>query len=422
MMLTSLLRLGLTRSTAPFRFTSRYDQALPYREIDSLGLYVHIPFCRTLCSFCPYCKEHFDPARAKAYRQALLKEIDLVGGSPPDRHIDEKKTVTSLYFGGGTPALLIDDLGTIIHHLERYFTITGGIGVELHPDDITADNLEKLRHAGVTMVSLGIQTFDRDCLAKLGRRWEPFEEKVALAAAAGFAAVDVDLIFAIPGQTPESLCRDIDRAFAQGATQVSTYPFIEFTFADNNCHPLSRRVKLAMLEAVTAHCRERGLDRTSVWTFARPATDKYSSVTRDAFLGFGVSATTLLRDQFKINSFSVDGYIRRVSEGKLPTSLTLDFTRRQRAAYFLFWSTYGLRIDASRFRTLMGQELETMYHWELRLAAALGLFRREGQDYRLTPRGTRLYHQVEQVYTTAYIDKMWNVSRTDPFPRELIMK
>lgn len=420
MMLTKLLQLGLTRSAAPFRFTSRMDQALPFQDLETLGLYVHIPFCRTLCSFCPYCKERFDPARAQAYLAALLREIELVAENQASA--GRRQTVTSLYFGGGTPALLLDDLGIIISQLRRYFEITGGIGVELHPDDITPDNLDKLRRTGVTMVSLGIQSFQREPLAKLGRRWEPFADKVAQAAAAGFTTVDVDLIFAIPGQTRDSLILDIDLAFAHGATQVSTYPFIDFTFADNPVRPMSHRVKRDLLEAVTAHCRKQGLERTSVWTFARPGTEKYSSVTRDAFLGFGVSATTLLRNQFKINTFSVDAYIERVKAGMLPTALTLDFSLRQRAAYFLFWSSYGLSVEAARFRGLLGEDIERLFFWELRLAIALGIFRREGSNYILTPRGARLYHRVEQVYTSAYIDRMWNLCRVEAFPDELILK
>ena len=219
MLLTSLLRIGLTRSMAPFVFTNRFDEDLSIADLDELGLYVHIPFCRSLCSFCPYSKQTYDRQTAKAYKAALLAEIDLVGGGLPG-----KKSVTSLYFGGGTPALVIGELADLIHHLERYFRIRGGIGVELHPSDITVENLAKLRAAGVTMLSLGIQTFDRGCLEKLGRSWEPLADKVRLAADAGFAVIDVDLIFAIPGQTPATLARDIDLAFASGATQVSTYP------------------------------------------------------------------------------------------------------------------------------------------------------------------------------------------------------
>jgi len=416
MLLVSLLRILLTRSFKPFLFEGRFGSLLEYEALEDLGLYVHIPFCLSLCGFCPYCKEIYDVGKADAYRKALMKEIDLVCA---DR---AKKSVNSLYFGGGTPAMMIDDLKCIIEKLKQYFVIDGGIGVELHPDDISEVTLKKLKAAGVTMVSIGIQSFDADCLAKLGRRSDGIFEKLKLVRDACFEIVDMDLIFAIPGQTNEKLAYDISTAFGQGATQVSTYPFIDFTFAKNIYKPMNTKVKKRMLKSLAEFCRSIGTERTSVWTFARKGTGKYSSVTRSAFLGFGVSAATLLQSSFKINTFSIDGYIERITEGFLPTSLTLDFTKRQRAAYFLFWSAYAMRIDSSKFEKMIGSPLQKMYRFELFAAEKLGYLRKIDCDYELTEKASYMYHDIEQVYTTAYIDKMWNVSRLQAFPAEIVLR
>lgn len=105
-MITSLARMWLTRSIRPFYFSSEYDKFLDYQNTENLGLYVHIPFCRSLCSFCPYCKMLYDEMSASEYVEALLKEIKMVG----EMNNGEKKRVSSLYFGGGTPALLSDYL------------------------------------------------------------------------------------------------------------------------------------------------------------------------------------------------------------------------------------------------------------------------------------------------------------------------
>jgi oxygen-independent coproporphyrinogen-3 oxidase len=417
MLLTSLLRVLLTRSFKPFIFTGLNQDQLDFEALDQLGLYVHIPFCRSLCSFCPYCKEKYERQRAAAYKIALLAEIDLVCGAMTDR-----KPVTSLYFGGGTPALMIDDLGAIIERLRRYFEISGGIGVELHPDDISAQNLLKLKNAGVTMVSLGIQSFDHGCLEKLGRNGAAFVEKLEGIKDSGFAVVDVDLIFAIPGQTDQILANDIRTAFEHGATQVSTYPFIDFTFADNQYKPLPEKVKKEMLKNLAESCADLDLERTAVWTFGRRGTAKYSSVTRDTFLGFGVSATTLLKDRFKINTFSLDGYINRIAANRLPTALTLTFSKRQRAVYYLFWSAYALKIDADQFEKIVETPLERLFGWELLLAQKLGYLKKCGRNYELTNKAAIAYHDIEQVYTTAYIDKMWNISRKEPFPDKIVLK
>ena len=471
MLITSMMRVILTRSLKPFVFKGRYDNALDYRDLDSLGLYVHIPFCRSLCSFCPYCKVKYDEALAKAYEVALLKEIELCAESgkraeckamcskeaqgeglhtevaahgellhAKAAHCEtgeafrsdymqtvstgnvEKKTVTSLYFGGGTPALMIDSIGKIIEKLKQYFTIEGEIGVELHPSDIEPGNLEKLKKAGVTMVSTGVQSFDNECLKKIGRSAENIESKLSLIKQYNFSVVDVDLIFGIPGQNKDILKKDVEMAFGLGATQISTYPFIDFTYADNKYKPLSHKTKKQMLDYLNELCRKMDIERTSVWTFAKKKTGRYSSITRDNFLGFGVSATTLLRHQFKINTFSIEEYVNRINAGNLATSLTLDFTKRQRALYYLFWSAYGLVIDPVAFENLIGTPLNKLYGAEIWIAAKLGLLKKHKNNYELTEKGAFYYHFIEQQYTRAYIDKMWNISMKTAFPDEVILK
>lgn len=425
MLTTSLLRILLTRSFKPFVFEGNHNRLLDYRGLENLGLYVHIPFCRTLCSFCPYCKEHYNPIVAKSYLQALLNEIDLVGQLKNETDsIIHRKRVTSLYFGGGTPALMIDDLGIIIKQLKKYFEITDGIGVELHPDDINSENINKLKAVGITMVSVGIQSFDPLCLSRLGRKNDQFSQKIQMLSESGFAAIDIDLIFGIPGQSAHSLRQDFLTAFANGATQVSTYPFIDFTFTDNRYKPESNHRKKERLKLLNNLCIEQGLERTSVWTFARKGTPKYSSVTRDNFLGFGVSATTLLHDQFKINTFSVDAYIKRLASQTLPTSLTLVFSIRQRAVYDLFWESYSLKIKPDRFQTNIGRKIEDMFGVEIWLARIFGLLQKnnKGYNYLLTERAAKIYHQLEQKYTHAYIDRMWHVSREVAFPPQVVLK
>jgi menaquinone C8-methyltransferase len=417
MLLTSLLTILLTRSFKPFVFEGNYQVKLDFEALDDLGLYVHIPFCRSLCGFCPYCKEKYDKQRADSYKTALLKEIDLVCEDMAGR-----KSVPSLYFGGGTPALMIDDLRYIIDKLKSYFLIEGGIGVELHPSDISEGTLQKLKSAGVTMVSVGIQSFNADCLHKLGRSSESFTDKLDLVSEFGFDVVDVDLIFAMPGQTNEILANDITSAFDHGATQVSAYPFTNFTFADNKYKPMSKRVKRNMLARLSRFSSDINVDRTSVWTFAQRGTEKYSSVTREAFLGFGPSATTLLKDVFKINTFSVDAYEKRINAGSLPTSLTVNFTMRQRAVYYLFWGAYSMKINGDKFEKITRTPLNKMFGLEFFVTERLGFTRRNGNTYELTDKGAFIYHDIEQFYTTTYIDKVWNVSGKQAFPDKITLR
>ena len=144
-MITELTRMWLTRSTKPFLFKNEYDQELPFSDCDGLGLYVHIPFCRSICSFCPYCKTLYSEEACSRYIDALIREIHLAGSQIPG-----KKTVTSLYFGGGTPALAADRIKEIIDAIQEHFIITQGIGIELHPENVTPRTLHILKEAGIT--------------------------------------------------------------------------------------------------------------------------------------------------------------------------------------------------------------------------------------------------------------------------------
>ncbi len=410
-MITELTRMWLTRSTRPFVFQNEYDEVLPFAECGGLGLYVHIPFCRQLCAFCPYCKELYAPEKCSRYIDALLEEIHRVGGQYSGR-----KEATSLYFGGGTPALAAHRLGEIIAALNQHFTITQGVGVELHPDNVTVPVLETLKAAGVTKISIGIQSFQNKYQSILGRSPVNAAELAKALAAVPFETVSMDFIFALPGQTLEDLKADLDAAFQSGANHVAIYPFIDFTFTSSQIPPMPKKEKRALLDGITRYCTDRGCARSSIWTFSSQPQAHYSSMTRDNFLGFGCSATTLLGDQFKINTFSTEEYCRRIGEGRLPTALTLRFTRRQRMVYYLFWTAYSTQVNARDFEAFFGVPLEKMYGLELKAAKALGLVTEQNGVYQMTLRGAFYYHYYENFYTLAYIDKMWSLMRREAFP------
>ncbi len=407
--ITDLTRMWLTRSPKPFLFTSEFDRELPYLDCDGLGLYIHIPFCRSLCDFCPYCKVPYDRALCDRYIDALIREIHMVGGTG-------KKEVTSLYFGGGTPALAAGRIGEILEAVDQHFTVTQGIGVELHPDDVTVPLLRTLREAGATKISIGIQSFQEKHQRVLGRRSVDISAMAKALNEVRFETVSMDFIFALPGQTFEDLRADIDAAFSAGANHVAIYPFIDFTFTDSPVRTMPKREKRRLLDRITRYCLDRGCARTSIWTFSSERGARYSSMTRDNFLGFGCSATTLLRDQFKINTFSVEEYCRRIDGGTLPTSLTLRFSLRQRMVYYLFWTAYSTQVDGSEFERFFGVPLERMYGLELKIAELLGLVAKQEGVYRMTLKGAFYYHYYEDFYTLAYIDKMWGILREEAFP------
>lgn len=413
-LITNLTRMWLTRSVKPFSFKSEYDEVLPFADCENLGLYVHIPFCRSICSFCPYCKTLFSEEECSRYVDSLLKEIHLACSC-----LKEKKTATSLYFGGGTPALAADRLKEIIDTIQTYFVITEGIGAELHPDNVTPAVLHTLKAAGVTKISIGVQSFQEQYQNMLGRKTVLPSALAHVLSQVSFETVSMDFIFALPSQTFENLKADIDAAFDNGANHVAIYPFIDFSFTSSKLPVMEKKEKRRLLSQITEYCLKKGYSRTSIWTFSNQPSARYSSMTRDNFLGFGCSATTLLKDQFKINTFSVSEYCKRIDEGTLPTSLTLRFSRRQRMIYYLFWTAYSTEVRADDFKRFFGVSLKSMYGFELSIAKLAGFLTEQDGVYRMTPKGAFYYHYYENFYTLAYIDKMWGIMRRQAFPESI---
>ncbi len=412
--ITSLTRTCLTRSRKPFIFKNEYDRELPFAECEKLGLYVHIPFCKSICDFCPYCKTIYNEEVCDKYIDSLIKEIHLVG-----RQYDGKKRITSLYFGGGTPALVAGRIKEIIDAISKHFIISEGVGIELHPDNLTAEVLQTLKDAGVTKISIGIQSFCDKYQKILGRKQVDTQIMADTLAKVPFETVSMDFIFALPNQSFEDLKGDIDTAFSLGANHVAIYPFIDFTFTKSKLPTMTKKEKRKLLDAITKHCLSKGYTRNSIWTFGSDKGANYSSMTRENFLGFGCSATTLLKDQFKINTFDVNEYCNKTNANDLATSLTLRFTKRQRMIYWLFWTAYSTKVNKSDFENFFGVPLKKAYRFELLLAKLLGFVKENNGIYEMTLKGAFYYHYYENFYTLAYIDKMWGIMRKEAFPKRI---
>ena len=413
-LITDLTRMYLTHSTKPFIFTKDFDKVLPYDNGSEFGLYVHIPFCKSICNFCPYCKVIYDEETAKGYIDALIKEIHLVG-----RQWNGRRKATSLYFGGGTPALLVDRITDIISALREHFIITDGIGIELHPDNVNVSVLKTLKSAGVDKISIGIQSFQDKYRRVLQRRKFDIKDISKALNEVHFETVSMDFIFALPTQTFGDLKNDIDMAFANGANHIAIYPLIDFTFTKNKVPAMPKKEKRKLLDDITNYCISKGYVRKSIWTFASEESASYSSMTRDNFFGFGCSATSLFKDQFKINTFSVLEYCKRIDANTLPTALTNRFVKRQRMIYYLFWKLYSTRLKLKEFEEFFDIPLNKVYGLEFRLLQVLGFLTRDEEGYKMTLKGAFYYHYYENFYTLSYIDKMWGIMRKEAFPKDM---
>jgi len=185
------------------------------------GIYIHIPFCKKLCHYCDFYHvvssgDHSD------YMKALFEEAEL------RKNYLGSETVSTIYFGGGTPSVLPPAaVGSIIDHLRKNFKVEeeNEITIELNPDDVTAEYIGALKKQGINRVSLGIQSWYDDDLKMLNRRHTGVQAQAALDLVfkAGFGNVTIDLIYGIPGMSTERWESNLDKALLTGISHLSAY-------------------------------------------------------------------------------------------------------------------------------------------------------------------------------------------------------
>jgi coproporphyrinogen III oxidase-like Fe-S oxidoreductase len=418
-LLPRIFRLLLSGKASPFVFEPQ-EVILPPKP-QSFNLYIHLPFCRQICPFCPYVKESYDPKQSAAYQRALIKELEGY------RQRWGEVKVDSVYFGGGTPSLTPEIVVDTLEWLKGNFRLGNEVGVEVHPRDASDSVLKSLKDSGVTMVSLGVQTFNDHLLKLLGRDYtaELAKEACQRALGMGFDTVDIDLIFALPGQSVDEVKADIGSALNLSADQISAYPLMFFAYMPFR-RELERtktalpgwRAERAMLNAITAMTSAAGYRRTSIWSFNKPQARRYTTVTNESFLGVGVGASTMMGDYFSLNTFSLPEYIKGAEKGSKP-ALATKLGERDKLAYWLFWRGYDLAIDTGRLKALFGRGLPSTIKGLLPLLRLLGLLKRQGDSIHLTDRGAYLFHLIEKEYTHAYLERLWGACFKEAWPKRV---
>jgi len=393
-----------------------------FQDIDEFGLYLHVPFCRQICPYCPYNKEAYRSEVAERYTKAVIKEIEfyseLIGSKP----------VTSFYIGGGTPTTMLHGgLDKILDHIFRVFNVQCDIHLESHPNDLSLDDLNTILSMGVQHLSIGVEALQDKHLKALNRPYTVEEVTAAVERAVGrdFKCVNVDVMFALPGQT----CREIEDTghalVEMGVDQVAAYPLFRFPYTkmgeaakETGSNILKRKKMLSILETIFY---DAGFERTSVWAFTRPGVSKYCSVTVPLYVGLGASGSSYLKDVFYLNTFSVAEYIKALENGKLPIALALDLSARMQMAGWLYWRIYETRFDKTSFKRRFGKDFDRFYGRYVKPLALLGFLKDDGEQIVLSDRGTYWLHALEDLFSIQYISKLWGTSKQEPWPEKVVL-
>ena len=332
-----------------------YAQALTQRRSGPaamtlpLSLYIHIPFCESLCYYCACNKiitKHHD--RAAEYLRYLEREVEL-----HVERIGRGQTLSQLHFGGGTPTFLSDDeLRALMGMLRRNFTfIEGGeYSIEVDPRTIDVQRLDTLKELGFNRLSFGVQDFD-PAVQKAVHRIQPAEQVFALVAAArerGFASVNVDLIYGLPQQSPESFERTLAQVCQLRPDRIALYAYAHLPerFKPqrriNIVELPSGASKISMLSRSLAAFLSSGYVYVGMDHFALPedalAVAKrqgrlhrnfqgYSTQPDCDLIALGVSSIGRIGATYSQNAKTLDEYYDALNHGRFPTVRGLALTR-----------------------------------------------------------------------------------------------
>jgi coproporphyrinogen III oxidase-like Fe-S oxidoreductase len=406
------------------------DSSIPlleskFRDIDEFGLYLHIPFCRQICPYCPYNKEIFHPEVARRYTNAVIEEIDIysemVGNRP----------VTSFYIGGGTPTtMLYGGLDEILEHIFAAFSMQCDIHMESHPNDLSIDNLNAIISMGVKHLSIGVEALQDHHLRALHRPYTVEQVKAAVEQAVGksFKCVNADTIFALPNQTYSEVQQAGHLLVEMGVDQVAAYPFFKFPYTKwaqiakernyKSAGILKRRKMLGVLERIFY---DAGFERTSVWAFTKPGVPKYCSVTVPLYVGLGASGGSYLKDIFYLNTFNVHEYIRSLESGRMPIALSLDLSESRQMTSWLYWRIYETRFRRSDFQKRFGKEFDKVFGKYKKLLALVRFLKNDRDEIVLSDNGAYWLHVLQDLFSIEYISRLWGTSQQEPWPEKVVL-
>ncbi|HEY4541268.1 MAG TPA: oxygen-independent coproporphyrinogen III oxidase [Noviherbaspirillum sp.] len=396
-----------------------------------LSLYVHIPFCQSLCYYCA-CNKIITKNRSKAetYLTYLKREIEMQG-----RMFDGMNQVEQLHLGGGTPTYFTNaQLGELWEHLRRWFRFSsddaGEYSIEIDPRTVSPERIHALRTMGFNRLSLGVQDFDPE-VQKAVNRIQPESmtlEAIAAAREAGFRSISIDLIYGLPRQTVMTISQTLNKVIAASPDRISIYNYAHMPQLFKSQRRIlddelpSADARLDMLSLSIKRLTEAGYVYIGMDHFAKPDDDLaiaqrrgtlnrnfqgYSTHADAEMISCGVSAISAVGNIYSQNEKTLEAYYERLDNGELPITrglkLSVDDLLRRMIIRTLMCN-FELSIPSIElahpinFATYFAKEMD-----KLREMEADGLLRIEPDWLTVTPKGRLFVRNICMVFDR-YLD------------------
>ncbi|NPD31379.1 coproporphyrinogen III oxidase family protein [Eggerthellaceae bacterium zg-1084] len=385
--------LAMTPTTA-----THLPEAEPGRKY---MVYMHVPFCQVLCPYCSFNRYPFREDVARPYFASMRKELLMLKDLGYD--------IESIYVGGGTPTIMIDELCETLDLARDTFNIRE-VSSETNPNHLIKPYLEKMQ-GRIQRLSVGVQSFD-DGLLKQMERYRKYGsgqeilERIA-EAAPYFDSLNVDMIFNFPSQTEDILFSDLEKISLCGCQQTTFSPLYISTATTRKMverlgamdYDRERRY-YHIIDGVLTGGDDPLFERRTLWTFNRNdelaareralMVDEYA-VQYDEYPAIGSGAITHLRGCLYVNNFSISAYNEAISQGRMSLSHRCDMSKRDLMRYQFVLNLYDLRLDKKRFQQNFGCTVEAGLPMEMAFMRAHGAFAIDDEnELTLTPEGRYL--------------------------------
>ncbi len=371
------------------------------------GLYIHIPFCRSRCSYCDFATGIYQGELAERYVSALAAEV--AATEHTGNHVD------TIYFGGGTPSLLTPlQLERILVAVHDRFAVDRDpeITLEMNPGTVTRDQLRAFRDLGVNRASFGAQTFDDAELAKLGRSHTSADTLKTFndLRDAGFANVSFDLIAGLPGQTLAGWQRNIEQSLALQPEHLSFY-LLEVHSGTPLADHIRRGIQpkpdddlaAVMYEWMIQRASDAGYEHYEISNLCRPGFRSRHNTkywTGAPYFGFGCSAHSFApaingRSRRWSNQRDVLRYVEAVEQAVSPVVEDHELSDADLRAEALFLGMRMMRgVDVREYNELFGVDLRAEHRDDLDRFREAGLVEFDGDLIRLTRNGALMSNEV----------------------------
>ncbi|ERJ13669.1 radical SAM family heme chaperone HemW [Haloplasma contractile] len=358
------------------------------------SVYIHIPFCQRICNYCDFVKRVSKRETIDQYIEALRTEIELY---KPYEELD------TLYIGGGTPSILtIQQLKQIEMMIDDYFILSEGceFTVECNPEHVTEERVLLFKEMGVNRISLGVQTFNDRHLKLLnrGHTKEDVIRSVALLRQHGFDQINIDLIYAIPGQTLTELQDDLNMIKELNLEHVSAYSLIleektvfEKWLKEGKIDLVDNELEAKMFDYVMDALNKDGYHHYEISNFCKEGYEsKHNKVywSNDRYYGFGVGASGYLSTKRYYNVRHVNQYLRALNNNSKPLEQEDELSLEEQISEELILGLRLIRgVNLNDFKNKYNKSVFDCFPSEIKLLSEKGLIHIESDHLSLTKEG-----------------------------------